>query len=48
MYFFVGLLRPEKHDRHPMSDARSDIIHAFIWPALVQKNRCAFKAVVAT
>lgn len=44
----AGLLRPDKHDRHPMSDNRSDIIQAFIWPALIQKNRCVFKAVVAT
>lgn len=44
----AGLLRPEKHDRHPLSDTRSDIIQYFVWPALVQKNRCVFKAVVAT
>lgn len=49
IYFhFLGLLRLEKHERHPSSDKRSDIIRAFLWPALIQNNRCVFKAVVAT
>lgn len=46
--FITGLLRPEKQDRHPLSDKRSDIIKTFVWPALLQNNRCVFKAVVAT
>lgn len=43
-----GFLRPEKHERHPQADRRSDLIKAFLWPALMQNNQCAFKAVVAT
>ncbi|XP_034488415.1 uncharacterized protein LOC117792393 [Drosophila innubila] len=46
--FNLGFLRPEKHERHPQSDRRSDLIKAFLWPALMQNNQCAFKAVVAT
>ncbi|XP_030370855.1 uncharacterized protein LOC115621369 [Scaptodrosophila lebanonensis] len=46
--FNLGFLRPEKHERHPQSDRRSDLIKAFLWPALMQNNRCMFKAVVAT
>lgn len=46
--FLKGLLRLEKHERHPSSDKRSDIIRAFLWPALLQNSRCVFKAVVAT
>ncbi|XP_022211090.2 uncharacterized protein LOC111066648 isoform X1 [Drosophila obscura] len=48
MDFNLGFLRPEKHERHPQSDRRSDLIKAFLWPALMQNNQCAFKAVVAT
>ncbi|XP_001357692.3 uncharacterized protein [Drosophila pseudoobscura] len=48
MDFSLGFLRPEKHERHPKSDRRSDLIKAFLWPALMQNNQCAFKAVVAT
>jgi len=44
----AGFLRPEKHERHPQADRRSDLIKAFLWPALMQNNQCAFKAVVAT
>ncbi|XP_055385151.1 uncharacterized protein LOC129614526 [Condylostylus longicornis] len=46
--FTLGFLRPEKHDRHPHSDKRSDLIKSFLWPALMQNNRCVFKAVVST
>uniref|UniRef100_A0A1A9WN15 Mitochondria-eating protein n=1 Tax=Glossina brevipalpis TaxID=37001 RepID=A0A1A9WN15_9MUSC len=46
--FNLGFLRPEKHDRHLQSDRRSDLIKAFLWPALMQNNRCVFKAIVAT
>ncbi|XP_067619757.1 uncharacterized protein [Eurosta solidaginis] len=46
--FNLGFLRPEKHERHLQSDRRSDLIKAFIWPALMQNNRCVFKAIVAT
>uniref|UniRef100_A0A1B0GGG9 Mitochondria-eating protein n=1 Tax=Glossina morsitans morsitans TaxID=37546 RepID=A0A1B0GGG9_GLOMM len=46
--FNLGFLRPEKHDRHLQSDRRSDLIKAFLWPALMQSNRCVFKAIVAT
>ncbi|XP_068153281.1 uncharacterized protein [Drosophila tropicalis] len=46
--FNLGFLRPEKHERHSQSDRRSDLIKAFLWPALMQNNQCAFKAVVAT
>ncbi|EDW99069.2 uncharacterized protein LOC6538844 [Drosophila yakuba] len=48
MDFNLGFLRPEKHERHPQADRRSDLIKAFLWPALMQNNQCAFKAVVAT
>ena len=48
MDFTLGLLRPDKHDRYPISDKRSDIIRAFLWPALMQNNKCLFKAIVAT
>ncbi|XP_012160530.1 uncharacterized protein LOC101459611 isoform X1 [Ceratitis capitata] len=46
--FNLGFLRPEKHDRHPQADRRSDLIKSFLWPALMQNNHCVFKAVVAT
>ncbi|EDV93215.1 uncharacterized protein LOC6564180 [Drosophila grimshawi] len=46
--FNLGFLRPEKHERHPQSDRRSDLIKAFLWPALMQNNQCVFKAIVAT
>lgn len=43
-----GILNLDKHDKHPSSNERSDIIRAFIWPALIQNQRCVFKAVIAT
>ncbi|XP_054736998.1 uncharacterized protein LOC129243749 [Anastrepha obliqua] len=46
--FNLGFLHPEKQERHPQSDRRSDLIKAFLWPALMQNNRCVFKAIVAT
>uniref|UniRef100_A0A034W3A6 Mitochondria-eating protein n=1 Tax=Bactrocera dorsalis TaxID=27457 RepID=A0A034W3A6_BACDO len=46
--FNLGFLRPEKHERHSQSDRRSDLIKAFLWPALMQNNHCVFKAIVAT
>ncbi|XP_053698440.1 uncharacterized protein LOC128745398 [Sabethes cyaneus] len=46
--FTLGLLQPEKHERYPISEKRSDIIRAFLWPALMQNGRCVYKAVVAT
>uniref|UniRef100_A0A182M7M0 Mitochondria-eating protein n=2 Tax=Myzomyia TaxID=59140 RepID=A0A182M7M0_9DIPT len=46
--FTLGLLQPEKHERYPISEKRSDIIRAFLWPALMQNGHCVYKAVVAT
>ncbi|XP_055907872.1 uncharacterized protein LOC129942816 [Eupeodes corollae] len=46
--FNLGFLRPEKHERHQHSDRRSDLIKAFLWPALMQNNQCVFKAIVET
>ncbi|XP_055594654.1 uncharacterized protein LOC129745527 [Uranotaenia lowii] len=46
--FTLGLLQPEKHERYPISEKRSDIIRAFLWPALMQNGRCVHKAIVAT
>ncbi|EDS35945.1 conserved hypothetical protein [Culex quinquefasciatus] len=46
--FTLGLLQPDKHERYPISEKRSDIIRAFLWPALMQNGRCIQKAVVAT
>nr|XP_029729680.1 uncharacterized protein LOC109415420 [Aedes albopictus] len=46
--FTLGLLQPEKHERYPISEKRSDIIRAFLWPALIQNGRCVYKAIVAT
>ncbi|SPP89943.1 uncharacterized protein LOC117591458 [Drosophila guanche] len=48
MDFNLGFLRPEKHEPHSQSDRRSDLIKAFLWPALMQNNQCVFKAVVTT
>lgn len=46
--FTLATMRKDKHDQHPVSDSGSDTIRAFIWPALVQNERCVFKAVVVT
>ncbi|XP_013118485.2 uncharacterized protein LOC106095724 isoform X2 [Stomoxys calcitrans] len=46
--FNLGFLRLEKHDRHAQADRRSDLIKAFLWPALMQNNHCMFKAIVVT
>lgn len=46
--FTLGIMSADKHDKHPVSDSASNIIRAFIWPALIQNSRCVFKAVVAT
>lgn len=48
LIFIPGLLQPDKHERYPISEKRSDIIRAFLWPALMQNGRCIQKAVVAT
>ncbi|KAM7363945.1 uncharacterized protein ACRADG_000669 [Cochliomyia hominivorax] len=46
--FNLSFLRPEKHERHALADRRSDLIRAFLWPALMQNNHCVFKAIVTT
>uniref|UniRef100_A0A1B0CUS3 Mitochondria-eating protein n=1 Tax=Lutzomyia longipalpis TaxID=7200 RepID=A0A1B0CUS3_LUTLO len=47
--FTHGLLQPEKQERHSSySDRNSNIIRAYVWPALIQEYRCILKAVVIT
>ncbi|CAG9862362.1 unnamed protein product [Phyllotreta striolata] len=41
-------LQPEKHQRHHSSDRNSDIIRAFLWPALILESSCVHKAIVIT
>ncbi|KAJ8985983.1 hypothetical protein NQ317_013867 [Molorchus minor] len=41
-------LYPNKHQRHQSSDTSSEIIRAYLWPALMLQNNCVFKAVVVT
>lgn len=46
--FTLAAICADKHERHPISDGASNTIRTFIWPALVQDQRCVFKAVVVT
>lgn len=48
MDFTLGLMRIEKHERFISSDDRSDIIRGYLWPALIQNNKCVCKAIVVT
>lgn len=38
----------EKHQRHHSADRTSDVVKAYLWPALVMQNSCVYKAVVVT
>lgn len=44
------LMNPEKHVRYSSDgrDRRSDLIKSFVWPALMDGNRCVFRAIVLT
>ncbi|XP_052744968.1 uncharacterized protein LOC112053263 [Bicyclus anynana] len=49
--FTPVVMNPEKHVRYSLADARerrSDLIKSFVWPALMDGNRCVFRAVVLT
>ncbi|CAB3222906.1 unnamed protein product [Arctia plantaginis] len=49
--FTPVVMNPEKHVRFTSSDGRdrrSDLIKSFVWPALMDGNRCVFRAVVLT
>ncbi|XP_028037033.1 uncharacterized protein LOC114248110 [Bombyx mandarina] len=49
--FTPVLMNPEKHVRFSageLKDRRSDLIKSFVWPALMDGNRCVFRAVVLT
>ena len=42
------VMQPAKHVRLEGGAARSDLIRAFVWPALMHGQRCVFRAVVLT
>lgn len=49
--FTPVVMNPEKHVRFSPGDGRdkrSDLIKSFVWPALMEGNRCVFRAVVLT
>ncbi|XP_047035894.1 uncharacterized protein LOC124641753 isoform X3 [Helicoverpa zea] len=51
--FTPVVMNPEKHVRFTPEgregrDRRSDLIKSFVWPALMDGNRCVFRAVVLT
>ncbi|XP_050553814.1 uncharacterized protein LOC118270408 isoform X2 [Spodoptera frugiperda] len=51
--FTPVVMNPEKHVRfsaenRDIRDRRSDLIKSFVWPALMDGNRCVFRAVVLT
>ncbi|XP_045780600.1 uncharacterized protein LOC123877768 [Maniola jurtina] len=49
--FTPVVMNPEKHVRYSLGDSRerrSDLIKSFVWPALMDGNRCVFRAVVLT
>ncbi|XP_050681831.1 uncharacterized protein LOC126977171 [Leptidea sinapis] len=47
--FTPVVMNPDKHSRYnESSDRRSDLIKSFVWPALMDGNRCVFRAVVLT
>nr|XP_026499433.1 uncharacterized protein LOC113403184 [Vanessa tameamea] len=49
--FTPVVMNPDKHVRFSLGDARerrSDLIKSFVWPALMDGNRCVFRAVVLT
>jgi hypothetical protein len=51
VYFISVVMNPEKHVRYSVGDTRdrrSDLIKSFVWPALMDGNRCVFRAVVLT
>lgn len=54
MYLLLPVvMNPEKHvrfspDNRDIRDRRSDLIKSFVWPALMDGNRCVFRAVVLT
>ncbi|XP_045532471.1 uncharacterized protein LOC123720063 [Pieris brassicae] len=47
--FTPVVMNPEKHIRYSAAgDRRSDLIKSFVWPALMDRNRCVFRAIVLT
>ncbi|XP_030019602.2 uncharacterized protein LOC115439759 [Manduca sexta] len=48
--FTPVVMNPEKHVRFSSDprDRRSDLIKSFVWPALMDGNRCVFRAIVIT
>ncbi|XP_038219660.1 uncharacterized protein LOC119837938 [Zerene cesonia] len=46
--FTPVVMNPEKHVRYSGADRRSDLIKSFVWPALLHRGRCVFRAVVLT
>ncbi|CAK1594267.1 unnamed protein product [Parnassius mnemosyne] len=46
--FTPVVMNPERHVRLHNSSRRSDLIKSFVWPALMDGNRCVFRAVVLT
>ncbi|XP_068625691.1 uncharacterized protein [Battus philenor] len=46
--FTPVVMNPERHVRLDGSSLRSDLIKSFVWPALMDGNRCVFRAVVLT
>ncbi|KAL0811172.1 hypothetical protein ABMA28_009603 [Loxostege sticticalis] len=48
--FTPVVMNPEKHVRfsNEARERRSDLIKSFVWPALMEGNRCVFRAVVLT
>ncbi|CAG9794926.1 unnamed protein product [Diatraea saccharalis] len=49
--FTPVVMNPEKHVRYSVGESRerrSDLIKSFVWPALMDGNRCVFRAVVLT
>ncbi|EFA09543.2 uncharacterized protein LOC656542 [Tribolium castaneum] len=41
-------LKNDRHQRHHSADRTSDVVKAYLWPALVVQNVCVYKAVVVT
>ncbi|XP_045539954.1 uncharacterized protein LOC106713983 [Papilio machaon] len=46
--FTPVVMNLERHVRLSISSQRSDLIKSFVWPALMDGNRCVFRAVVLT
>lgn len=48
--FTPVVMNPERHVRFSSSEQqkRSDLIRSFVWPALLDGNKCVFRAVVLT